>query len=402
MTDQTGAAASAPSPPGDGPQRVLVVHNRYRIHGGEERAVDLHVAALERAGIPHRPLLRDSRTAGPARAAAALLRGGDASAEVGAAAAEFGATVVHFHNMQPLFGPRALTAAQGAGAAVVLHLHNFRLFCAIGVSFRFGEPCFRCRGRLTLPGAVLNCRGDVAESALYATALSLHQPTVFEAVDRFATPSRYAAGQLARLGVPAHSIEVVPSYLPETALTESSRADRGTFGLVAGRLSVEKGIEIAIDASARAGIPLKVAGDGPLDAVLRDRVARVGAPVELLGRVGPEDLGRLLSEAAFAVVPSLGAEVFPFAALEAMAAGLPVVASRTGGLPELVGEERCVRRGDPDALAAAMTALWDEPERRRREGDEMVARARQRFGEARFIGDLGRLYARVTREAERP
>jgi hypothetical protein len=52
--------------------RVLVVHNRYRIHGGEERAVDLQVAALRRAGVPHATFFRDSAEAGRARAARAL------------------------------------------------------------------------------------------------------------------------------------------------------------------------------------------------------------------------------------------------------------------------------------------------------------------------------------------
>jgi glycosyltransferase involved in cell wall biosynthesis len=83
----------------------------------------------------------------------------------------------------------------------------------------------------------------------------------------------------------------------------------------------------------------------------------------------------------------------PFAALEAMAAGLPVIASRSGSLPEVVGEERCVPRADAHALAAAMRALWSDPDRRRAEGDAMIARAKDRFGERRYIDDLLALYA---------
>jgi glycosyltransferase involved in cell wall biosynthesis len=94
-----------------------------------------------------------------------------------------------------------------------------------------------------------------------------------------------------------------------------------------------------------------------------------------------------------AVVPSLGGDVMPFAALEAMAAGLPVVASRSGSLPEVVGERRCVPRRDPHALANAMSALWADPERRRTEGDALIERARERFGERRYVEDLLALYA---------
>ena len=109
--------------------RVLVLHNRYRQRGGEERAVELQLEAMERAGIEHRALFRDPSSAGSARAARALLRGGENEHEIAGAVRDFRADIVHVHNMNPLFGPRALQAAKNAGARTILHLHNYRLFC---------------------------------------------------------------------------------------------------------------------------------------------------------------------------------------------------------------------------------------------------------------------------------
>ena len=375
--------------------RVLVVHNRYRLHGGEERAVDLQLAALERAGIEHAPLFRDSAGAGRARAARALLAGGERPDEVAAAVRDLGATVVHVHNMNPLFGPRALAAAREAGARVVLHLHNFRLFCSIAVAFRDGETCFRCRGRFTLPGAVLNCRGSAPESAVYATALARHQPAVLEAVDRFVTPSAFAAGQLARLGVPPDRLDVVPNYLPADELADASAAGDGRYALAAGRLAVEKGYAYAVRAAALAHVPLRVAGDGPLADHLRELAAATGAPVEFEGAVPRERVRELLRGAAMAVVPSVGPDVMPFAAVEAMGAGVPLVAARSGSLPELAGEGRCVERRDPEALAGAMSALWDDSGHRADEGEAALARARERFGEDRYLRDLLAAYERA-------
>jgi glycosyltransferase involved in cell wall biosynthesis len=375
--------------------RVLVVHNRYRLHGGEERAVDLQLAALRRAGVEHAALFRDSAEAGAGRAARAMLGGGERPEEVAAAVRDLRATVVHVHNMNPLFGPRSLAAAREAGARVVLHLHNFRLFCSIAVSFRDGETCFRCRGRFTLPGAVLNCRGSVPESLVYTAALARHQPRVFEAVDRFVTPSAFAAGQLGRLGLPPGRLSVLANYLPALEFAASTAAGEGGYALAVGRLSVEKGFEYAVRAAAVSGVPLRVAGDGPLHDELRALVAETGAPVELLGRVPPERVRELLRGAAMAVVPSVGPDVMPFAALEAMAAGVPVVAARSGSLPEVVGAERCVDRRDPRALAGAMRALWDDPERRAAEGEAALARARERFGEDRYLRDLRGIYDAV-------
>src|SRR4051794_14349885 len=235
--------------------RVLVVHNRYRIHGGEERAVDLQVAALRRAAVPYQTFFAESAEAGKVRAARSLMRGGEEPGELVAAVRNMDAQVVHFHNIHPLLGSRALAAAKDVGARVVMHLHNFRLFCAIGVCFRLGEPCFRCHGRWTAPGVALNCRRSLPEAAAYAYALSAHQDEVFESVDRFVTPSSYAAGQLEKLGLPAGRTDVVPHYIPAAALADRSLADRGQFALAFGRLSAEKGFDCAIDAAAIAGIP---------------------------------------------------------------------------------------------------------------------------------------------------
>jgi glycosyltransferase involved in cell wall biosynthesis len=371
--------------------RVLVLHNRYRVHGGEERAVELHLEALRQAELPHRMLLRDSADTGRARAATAMLRGGEDPGGVARATRELAATVVHAHNMQPLLGPRSLAAAREEGAKVVLHLHNFRLFCAIGVSFRRGRPCFRCHHGRTIPGLALNCRGSLPEAAVYAAGLSRQYLRVLDVVDRFAAPSHYAVGQLTRLGVPADRIEALPHYLPDQQIATESRADEGEFALVAGRLSEEKGVEIAIEAARQADVPLKVAGDGPLSDVLETY-----ASVEMLGRVPPGELAALIRQAAVVLVPSRSDESFGLSALEAMGAGVPVIATRAGALPELVGPERCVPRDAAAAMADRLRELWRDPARRRVEGDELISRVRERYTRERFTRDLLELYSRLS------
>src|SRR5215213_3403854 len=379
-----------------GHPRVLLLHNRYRFEGGEERSVALQLRALAGAGIEHRLLERRSDQAGRGRAAAALVRGGHRQAEVAAAVRELAADVVHVHNMQPLFGPRGLAAAHAAGARVVLHLHNARLFCAIGVAARDGAPCFRCRGRNTIPGLVLNCRESIPEAIAYAAGLALHQPLALRSADRFVAPSHWAAGQLARLGVPGGRLEVLPHYLPDDELAGVSRAHQGRYLLAAGRLSPEKGFDVAIEAAALAGVPLWIAGEGPAAAELAAQVERLGAPVELLGRVPRAEMPALLRGAAALVSSSRSHEFSPFSVLEAMGGGVPVLATRSGGVPELVGEERCVPLGEPSALAERMRAIWSDPWRRREEGEQLLARVRERHSERRYLSDLLAIYERAS------
>jgi glycosyltransferase involved in cell wall biosynthesis len=375
--------------------RVLLVHNRYRIEGGEERSVELQLDALRRAGVAHALLERRSSDLSRTQAARALLRGGRDEDDVATATRELDADVVHVHNMLPLPGPRGLEAARRAGASVLLHLHNLRLFCAIGVAARDGGPCFRCHHRNTLPGLALNCRDSLPEAAVYAAALARHQPAVFEAVDRFVVPSSYAAGQSALLGVPADRLEVLPHYLPAEAFAEHSRANQGSYALVASRLSPEKGIDVAIEAAASTGIPVRVAGEGPAAAELAALAKLSRAPVEFIGRLERASVARELAGAAMLLMPSRYHEFAPYSALEAMAAGVPVVASSLGGLPEMLGAMRCIPPGDSAALAARMTALWEGPELRRADGDELIARARAGHGEERYVSRLLELYSRA-------
>jgi glycosyltransferase involved in cell wall biosynthesis len=378
-------------------QRILVLHNRYRIEGGEERSVELQSRALANAGVEHRVLERRSGEAARARAAGALLLGGQNPDEIARAVRELGADVVHVHNMQPLFGPRALQAARRAGARIVLHLHNARLFCAIGVAARDGGPCFRCHGRLTLPGLALNCRESLPEAAVYAASLSLHQPRVFASVDRFVAPSSYAVGQLAELGVPADRLELLAHYLPAEAFADRSQAGEGRYALLAARLSPEKGIDTAIEAAAASGVPLRIAGEGPAGDELRALAGRLQAPVEFLGRVEGERVGSLLAEAGILVMPSRYHEFAPYVVLDAMAAGVPVVATPMGGIPELLGSDDHVSLNDPAGLAARLRELWEDPGRRQEEGERLLARARDRHSESRFTRELLGLYERLPR-----
>ena len=72
---------------------------------------------------------------------------------------------------------------------------------------------------------------------------------------------------------------------------------------------------------------------------------------------------------------------------------MPVVATAMGGLPELVGAERCFALEDRDAFAARLAALWADRRLRETEGEELLARARERHGEERYVSELLELYA---------
>jgi glycosyltransferase involved in cell wall biosynthesis len=356
---------------------VLFLHNRYRTTGGEERVVEdllwlVREHLGENAQLLERVPANRVRARAASRAAAGLLRGGLRPDEVARAVSSTGARVVHAHNVHPTLGWRALAAARKAGARVVLHLHQYRLVCAIGVCFTRGEECTRCHARNTLPGVRLNCRGSRPEALTYGAALSLWQRRLVEQADAVLVPSEFARARLRELGAPLrwdrvrvlappvrllptnpgrwpHADPTLPRQRPRAT---GSNGPSGSYALVVARLAPEKGVDVAIDACRMAGIPLVVAGEGPEHAALRERAG--DADVRFVGRVDDAELAELRAGASLALAPSRSAETFALAAAEAMAAGLPIVASNVGALPELVEPAGLVPAGDARALAAAI------------------------------------------------
>jgi glycosyltransferase involved in cell wall biosynthesis len=373
---------------------ILILHNRYRAAGGEERAVADLAGLLARRGHEVEVLERSSHDLARSRAAAGLLAGGLAPGEVAGLVRRRGVRVVHAHNLHPSFGWRALAAARDAGARTVLHLHNYRLFCAIGVAYRDGAPCFRCHLDHTRPGLRLRCRGSLPEAAVYAIALRRQQPRLVEHVDQFVAVSDVLAAHLRDLGLPPSLTATLPNFMPTAEFATESGAGLGEFALVAGRLTEEKGFDTAIAAARAAGVPLVIAGDGPDEPRLRRLAA--GADVRFAGRLAPEALARLRRRAAVALAPSRWEEPCPYSVLEAMAAGVPVLASDRGGLPEMVGDTAALPATAPAAWRAALVELWQNPRLRAKKGNEAIARARDRHGEERYYERLTRLYDGVS------
>jgi glycosyltransferase involved in cell wall biosynthesis len=364
---------------------ILLLHNRYRVPGGEERAVeDLRWLIPRQLGEEVEVLESDSAGLSERQAARGLLGGGLAPEDVAAAVRRSGARVVHAHNVHPSFGWRGLEAAREAGARVVLHLHNYRLVCANGVCFTQGEDCTRCQGRWTFPGARLNCRGaSRAESAVYALGIARQQRRLCAAVDAFVVPSAFALRRLRELQAPVGDRATVVASVQREFAARSAAAT-GRFVLYAGRITEEKGVQDAVAACRIAGLPLVIAGDGPQEAEIR----AMGGDVELVGRVGAARLRELRGQAAVAVVPSRYEEILPLAALEAMAAGLPVVATRSGGLQEVVPEDSLAPCGDAAALAERLRARFGDAGA----GERALARVRELCAPERVAQRLAAVY----------
>lgn len=179
--------------------------------------------------------------------------------------------------------------------------------------------------------------------------------------------------------------------------------------LALGRLSAQKGFDLALDALEllRGRFPtvrLVVAGDGPARADLERQAARLGLVdrVDFSGWVPPSRVPEAIADSTALLVPSRGGEGFGLVALQAAQVGRPVVAARSGGLPEVVAEGETgllFRPDDATDLARAVAALLEDSALARRLGRAASAWARERFASERYLDDYDRLYRELVGEA---
>jgi glycosyltransferase involved in cell wall biosynthesis len=185
--------------------------------------------------------------------------------------------------------------------------------------------------------------------------------------DRFVCVSKDAAELTVRQGIARRRVQTVWNGIDLEHFAYAGPCSGGPLVAVA-RLSPEKGIEHLVRAIGIAtrecpSIQAEIAGDGPCMADLAGLRQDLGLTgrVRFLGQVG--DVPGLLTRAGMFVLPSLS-EGISLTLLEAMACGLPVVATRVGGNCEVVQPNETgllVPAGDPAALAAALVQVWNDP-----------------------------------------
>lgn len=241
--------------------------------------------------------------------------------------------------------------------------------------------------------------------------------------DRVRCVSSALVDACARAGIPADRVALLPvrcdfaRFDPERwrGRRPEARRDLGVgpddvVVLSVGSLTIHKGYDVLIDAFARLwpsfpAARLVIVGAGPLGSALEERARRAGvaAAVRLVGPVPYERVPEVLAAADVYVQPSYD-EGIPRAALEAMAMALPVVASRVGGIPELVRDGVTgvlVPAGDPEALAGALQPFVADPGRGRDYGARARAAAAAEFDMAAGIEQYGRLIVEAAGHAER-
>lgn len=386
--------------------RILHLHSRLSALGGAHRHLLAVLARLQGRADTLLAVGRADHSLPPAEAASigpwVRIKGLDRSglsARGGAAAlkrlesllADQNPDLVHAHN---IMDPHLLALAAGWGPAMIT-VQDHRFFCpGLGKLTPDGNPCDRPLG-----SHCLACfrEADYGERLIELTRRRLEALAGFR---RVLVLSNYMAGELVAAGLERSRVDVLPPFVQ--GLPETPRTGPGEYHLLAGRLVERKGVRVALHAAMEhdAGAPLVVAGDGPL----REEVARAAEAspgrVRYAGWQDRAGLARLLAGAISLWLPSLWAEPFGISGLEALHCGVPVIASRVGGVGDWLEQGvsgRLVPPGDPAALANAARDLAADPERAWAMGDRGAKMVRECFAPGLLMDRLLAAYGRAQR-----
>jgi glycosyltransferase involved in cell wall biosynthesis len=202
---------------------------------------------------------------------------------------------------------------------------------------------------------------------------------------RIVVPSRFLADVAAGWGIERAHIAVLPNPVDPPVLDDRGELRRmhgldGPTLAFTGRFAPQKALGVALDALSRVeGISLVLAGDGPERPAVEAAARRMGlgSRVRFLGPQPRPTVFELLRAADAALLTSTW-ENFPFAVVEALAVGTPVLATNVGGVPEIIEEGHnglLVPPDDPEAMAAAISRFFGDAELRERLGAGAVASA---------------------------
>ncbi len=350
--------------------RILSVHNRYLIGGGEDNSTAAEIALLEQHGHTVECYTEDNERVselGMARTALRTIWSRETYRNIRRLLQKGRFDVVSIQNTFPLISPSVYYAAQAEGVPVVQTLRNYRLLCPNAYLFRAEKACESCVGKLfPWPGVQHACyRDSRAGSMVLATMLATHRllGTYRAQVDVYVALTEFARRKFIEGGLPAEKIVVKPNFVaPDPGVGDGA----GGFVLFVGRLSEEKGLRTLLEAwrSLTTPVPLKIAGEGPLLDLVERAVAE-NPSIEYLGRRSSAEVFELMGQARALVFPSQWYEGMPRTILEAYAKGTPVLATRLGAMETLVEHGQTGRHfvpGDVSDLVRQVEWMVSHPD----------------------------------------
>jgi len=357
--------------------RVLQIHNRYKIFGGEDVAVKSEYILLKKNNneVDFFWVTNKDIYGVKAKIKTAINVGYSQkySKKLSNRIKDFKPEIIHVHNFFPLLTPSIYDISRNLGVPVIQTLHNYRIVCPGAYLMRNGRVCEDCLTASAYRSVIHGCyRESRIGSFVLANMVQRHRKreTWKNKVNIFIALTQFSKNKFILAGLPSERIHVKPNFIyPDPGMEKCN----GKYALFVGRISREKGILTLVRAYEKIlGITLKIIGDGPLiEDVNKIKREKNLYNIELIGKRDRKEVFKFMKGASFILFPSECFETFGNVCAEAFSCGKPVVASRLGSLAEMVEDGvtgLLFEPGNSDDLAQKVQWLIDHPNVCRRMG----------------------------------
>lgn len=272
--------------------------------------------------------------------------------------------IIHLGNINFQLTPSVIDAASSLKIPIVQTVHDSQMVCPNHLMLKSGtvEPCTRCVGSSKWGCALNSCiHGSRIKSIIGSIEGEVYRHTgSYGRVSKFICPSRFIESILLREDRFKGRTTVLGNFID---IKPDAGYEKKDYVLYFGRLSPEKGIDNMMKAFKKLkDIRFIIAGSGPMEELAAQSS---GGNIEFVGFKSGDELKKLVAEARFSFYPSICYENCPLSVLESMALGTPVLASRIGGIPELIEDDVTgvlFTGNDSDSYAGAVLSLYSNDE----------------------------------------
>jgi glycosyltransferase involved in cell wall biosynthesis len=322
--------------------RILVIHNRYTQYGGEDAVFETETELLCRHNHFVERVIFDSQIVksffAKCLAMFRMFYNPEGARLLSRKIESFRPDIIHVHNFFPVASPSIFFVARRYGIPIVATLHNYRLVCPSAMLYH-KHHVYEKSLRSVFPLSSI-CRGvyrnSVLQTAMIALMTTIHHwlGTWKNKVDRYVILTQFAKSKFnaSALHIPEEKFVIKPNFVMDFGNGKLNRED---FFLFVGRLSEEKGIEVLLKATHLQSFKLKIIGDGPFKEMV-EQCAKNNPNIEYHGFQNKQVIIETMKKAKALIFPSIWYEGLPMTIIESFSTGTPVIASRLGGMQEVV------------------------------------------------------------------
>jgi len=350
--------------------KILLIHNQYQHHGGEDTVLESELKLLQKNGETVETLIFNNdqidSIASKMKYGLYSFYNPSSSRLLEKKVNTFNPDVIHVHNFFPIASPSLFYLANDKKIPIVMTLHNYRLLCPNAMFFREGKVCEDCISKsFALDGVIHGCYRDSRLQTLFlATMTWIHKKkgTWQNRIDKYIALTAFAKNKFlnSSLKLNDSKIEIKPNFVVDHGF----ELEKEDYCLFVGRLSKEKGIDILLNAFQGSARKLMIIGTGPMLETVEEYSKKYGN-IEYLGFQSIDFIISKLKKAKALIFTSIWYEGMPMTILESFSTGTPVLCGDIGGPAEIVVNEKTglvYKAGDSIELQSKIEQLYTQPE----------------------------------------